>query len=306
MRKAFINKLAESARKDGRICLIVGDLGYSVVEDFAREFPDRFLNAGVAEQSMLGIASGWSLAEKKIVFVYSLGNFPTMRCLEQIRNDCCLHKANVKIVSVGSGITYGQSGYSHFAIEDLAVMRALPNISIFSPADPAEAGICLDLMIRTEGPAYIRIAKTGEAVLERKNKEFQLGDYVEYRKGKDLCLIGIGTIISECLSAAEQLREDLSSAVIGIPVFKPLREDLLVEYLKGFSSIATVEEHSSCGGLASVVGEIIARHGIKVNFLKLALPEGFNKTGSQSDLRSLCGLSAGEIASLVRRFMNNA
>jgi len=300
MRTTFINKLCKLARQDERICLIVGDLGYSVVEDFSKEFPNRFLNAGVAEQSMTGIACGWSLAENKIVFTYSLANFPTLRCLEQIRNDCCLHNANVKIISIGSGITYGQSGYSHFAIEDLAIMGAMPNMAIFSPADPNEAEICLDLMIQNQGPAYIRIAKKGELILGDKINVFKLGDFVEYQSGKDLCLIGIGTILSECLGAAKILEEKISTSVIGIPVFKPLNEKELVKHLKKFPLIATVEEHSAYGGLASVIGEIIAHHSIRSKFIKFALPEGFNKIGPQADLRKLCGLNAEQIACRIQ------
>lgn len=301
-----MNRLMELARKDERICLIIGDLGFSVVEPFIKEFPDRFLNAGVAEQSMTSIAAGWSLAEKKIVFTYSLANFPTLRCLEQIRNDCCEHEANVKIISLGSGITYGQLGYSHFAVEDLAVMGAMPHMAIFTPADPYETVRCLDLSLSILGPVYFRLAKNGEPRLKGEEDSFNIGDFVEYRNGKDICIIGVGTILSECLHAADLLGSDVTAKVIGCPVFKPLNETKLVDLLRKFSFIATVEEHSSYGGLASVIGEIIARYGIKVKFLKLALPEGFNKMGPQADLRRLCGLDAGQIACKIREAMHNA
>ena len=300
MRTIFINRLCELARQDDRICLIVGDLGFSVVEPFIKEFPGRFLNAGVAEQSMIGIAVGWSLAEDKIVFIYSLGNFPTLRCLEQIRNDCCAHNANVKIISLGSGITYGQSGYSHFAVEDLAVMGAMPNMTIFTPADPSEAKRCLDLSVNNSGPAYFRLAKNGEPRLKKELCSFDIGDFVEYRSGKDICIIGVGTILSECLHASNLLGNDVTAEVIGLPVFKPLNETKLVDLLKRFSFIATVEEHSSYGGLASVIGEIISRNGLNAKLLKFALPEGFNKTGLQGDLQKLCGLESTQIASKIR------
>jgi len=301
-----MNRIIELARKDKRICLIVGDLGFSVVDSFINEFPDRFLNAGVAEQSMTGIATGWSISEKKIVFTYSLANFPTLRCLEQIRNDCCGHKADVKIISLGSGITYGQSGYSHFAVEDLAVMGAMPHMTIFTPADPYEAGKCADLVIQTPGPAYIRLAKNGESRLNDIDYSFKVGDFVEYRPGKDVCLIGVGSILSECLEASKVLGEDVSSAVIGLPVFKPINEKLLTDYLKEFSFIATIEEHSSYGGLASVIGEIMSRNGLSGKFLKFALPEGFDKIGPQIDLRRSCGLTAEQIAEKIRKVVLNA
>lgn len=301
-----MNRLIELARKDERICLIVGDLGFSVVEPFINEFPNRFLNAGVAEQSMTSIATGWSLAEKKIVFTYSLANFPTLRCLEQIRNDCCGHNADVKIISLGGGITYGQSGYSHFAVEDLAVMGAMPNITIFTPADPYEAKKCADLVIQTSGPAYIRLAKNTELRLKDTDYSFKIGDFVEYKPGEDVCLIGIGTILSECLEASTILEKNFSSAVIGFPVFKPLNETKLIGLLRKFSFIATIEEHSSYGGLASVIGEIISRNGLSAKLLKFALPEGFDLIGPRADLLRSCGLVSGKIADEIRKVVLNA
>jgi transketolase len=300
MRTAFMRRLCEIARENYRICLVIGDLVFSVVEPFIEEFPERFLNAGVAEQSMTGIATGWSLAEGKIVFTYSLANFPTMRCLEQVRNDCCAHNANVKIISLGSGITYGQSGYSHFAIEDLAIMNAMPNMAIFVPADPFEAKRCFDLAVKRPGPAYIRLARNGEAAINSSCQDFNIGDFVEYKAGVELCIIGIGTILSECLSAVKLLEDKISSAVIGLPVFKPLNEKKIVEYLSSFSFIATVEEHSSFGGLGSVIAEIIARHNLKTKFLKFNLPDGFNKIGPQQELLRSCGLGAQQIMSRIQ------
>lgn len=265
------------------------------------EFPDRFLNAGVAEQSMTSIATGWSLAENKTVFTYSLANFPTLRCLEQIRNDCCGHNANVKIISLGSGITYGQSGYSHFAVEDLAVMGAMPNMTIFTPGDPYEAEKIADLALQTPGPAYIRLAKNGERRLSDKKYSFGIGELIEYKSGKDVCLIGIGSILSECMEASRLIEGDISLAVFGLPVFKPVNENLAVEVIRKFPYIATVEEHSSYGGLASVVGEIMSRNRLNSKLLKFALPEGFDKIGSQPELRSSCGLTAGQIAETIKR-----
>jgi transketolase len=306
MRTAFMHRLCELARRNERICLAVGDLGYSVVDVFMKEFPGRFLNAGVAEQSMIGIATGWSLAENAIVFTYSLANFSSMRCLEQIRNDCCAHNANVKIISLGSGITYSQSGYSHFAIEDLAVIGALPNITIFTPADPLEAKRCLDLMVQFSGPAYISMPKSGEPMLGGNPCSFNIGDFVEYKPGTDVCIIGVGVILSECLNAANILAKEINSSVIGFPVFKPLLENVIVEYLKKFSLTVIVDEHSAYGGLANLIGEIIARHGITTKLLKLTLPEGFNKIGPQADLRRLCGLDAEQIAGQIRKAISYA
>ncbi|MEW5895962.1 MAG: transketolase C-terminal domain-containing protein [Candidatus Omnitrophota bacterium] len=291
--------LCEAAEIDDRICLIVGDLGFSVVESFVERFPDRFLNAGVAEQSMTGIATGWALAEKKIVFTYSIANFPTMRCVEQVRNDVCAHKADVKIISLGSGITYGPSGYSHFAVEDLAVMNAMPHMIIFTPADPQEAKHCLDLAVRTPGPAYIRLAKSGEPNLRQSFVPFEIGDFVEYKSGNDLCVLGIGSILSECLSAAKMLEPSLSASVLGLPVLKPLNEKKLVEYLRPFPLLITVEEHSEHGGMAGIISELVVRNGLSPRLIKISLPEGFDRVGPQEDLRKSSGLDAKSIAEKI-------
>lgn len=307
MRTAFMTRLCDVARDDERICLAVGDLGFSVVEPFMENFPDRFLNSGVAEQSMTGIATGWSLAENKIVFTYSIANFPTMRCLEQIRNDVCAHKADVKIISLGSGLTYGTSGYSHFAVEDIAVMGAMPHMTFFSPADPQEARHCLDLAVQTPGPAYIRLAKNREPLLREEFLPFGLGDFIRYRSGEDVCILGTGTILSECLAAAELLQPDCSAAVVGLPVLKPLKEHDLAEYIDKFSWIATVEEHYERGGLASLVSEIIARCGLQTTLIKFALKETCDALGPQTDLRKTFGLDAGYIAATIKeRLANNA
>lgn len=306
MRNTFMKRLCEKAEKDDRICLMVGDLGFSVVETFMESFPDRFLNAGVAEQSMTGIAAGWALAENKTVFTYSIANFPTMRCLEQIRNDVCAHKANVKIISLGNGITYGTSGYSHFAVEDLAVIGAMPHIAVFTPADPQEAAHCLDLALQHSGPAYIRLAKNREPNLRGEFIPFDLGEFVEYKSGSDICIIGIGTILSECIAASELLRSDISAAVIGLPSLNPLNEEKMVNYLRKFSYIATVEEHCERGGIASIVSEVITRHGLGIKLIKFALPECCDAFGPQSDLRRSFGLDKENIAEVIKGSVSNA
>jgi transketolase len=161
MRTAFIKALTDLAETDNRIWLVTGDLGFSVLEEFASRFPDRYLNVGVAEQNMTGVAAGLAMSGK-IVFTYSIANFPTLRCLEQVRNDVCYHNANVKIVAVGGGLAYGAQGYTHHAIEDLAILRALPNIRVIAPGDPAETRAAVMAIVNTPGPCYLRLGKAGE------------------------------------------------------------------------------------------------------------------------------------------------
>src|SRR5438128_4342027 len=161
MRGAFRDAISELAAADERIWLLTGDLGYTVLERFYERFPARFINVGVAEQNMTGVATGLALSGK-IVVTYSIANFPTMRCLEQVRNDVCYHEANVKIVAVGGGLAYGTHGYSHHGIEDIAVMSAFPNMTVIAPADPVETALAAREMLRTPGPCYLRLGKGGE------------------------------------------------------------------------------------------------------------------------------------------------
>ena len=305
MRKAFINRLCKLARQDDRICLIIGDLGFSVVEPFAKEFPDRFLNAGVAEQNMIGMATGWSLAENKIVFVYSIANFPTFRCLEQIRNDVCYHKANVKVVSVGGGLTYGSAGFSHHAIEDLAIMRALPGMVVSAPADAYETDSVTRLAVETEGPFFIRIGKNNEPCVHNIQCTLRLGEPIIHRKDGYLLLASTGTLLNEVIEAAALLEEKkLKVAVVGIPFLKPLNKESLKKILLGKKAVVTVEEHTGFGGLGSVISEIIADNNLNIPLHRIYLPEFIDHVGSQHELRRFYKIDKEGITSKTLKFMN--
>ena len=300
MKRAFINRLCELARQDDRICMIIGDLGFSVVEPFAKEFPDRFLNAGVAEQNMIGMATGWSLAEGKIIFVYSIANFPTLRCLEQIRNDVCYHKANVKIVSVGCGLTYGSAGFSHHATEDLAIMRSMPGMVVTAPSDAFEVNIITKIAVETSGPFYIRIGNNNEPSVSTIKYPLNLKMPVCYKDEGDILLFGIGTILNEVLLTAEMFDKDgIKVAVAGIPFLKPIDVTTICELIENKKIVVTVEEHSGFGGLGSSIAEIIAEHNISVPYYRINLPEYIETIGSQDDLRNYYKLDAKSIYSFV-------
>src|SRR5437867_8897552 len=204
MRSAFFDTLVRLAEDDERITLVVGDLGFGVIEPFARRFPDRFLNAGVAEQNLTGIAAGMALSGK-IVFTYSIANFPTLRCLEQIRNDVCYHEANVKIVAVGGGFAYGPLGMTHHATEDLAIMRALPGIVVVAPGDPWEVERATRAIVAEPGPCYLRLGRAGEPTLHGAGDAFELGRGIRMREGRALTIISTGGLLESALEAAEQL-----------------------------------------------------------------------------------------------------
>lgn len=297
MRTAFIRTLCEIANKNGRIWLLCGDLGFSVLEPFIESFPDRFINAGVAEQNMAGVATGLAMSGK-IVFIYSIANFPVMRCFEQIRNDICYHKANVKIVSVGGGMSYGSAGYSHHAVEDMGVMRLLPNMTVVAPADPVETKLATRSLIEHEGPCYLRLGKAEESVVHKTTPHFKLGKAILIRKGNDATIISTGAVLKIAVDAAEKLlQQNCSVQVISMHTLHPLDSETILQSAQKTGRIVTVEEHS-LGGLGTAVAEVLA--GIKCKFVPLRLKQSPAVTaGNQEALRTLGGLSITRIIDTV-------
>lgn len=285
------------ARQDERVWLLTGDLGYSVLEPFAKEFPSRFVNTGVAEQNMTGVATGLSLLGK-IVFTYSIANFPTMRCLEQIRNDVCYHKANVKIVAVGGGLCYGTAGFSHHATEDLAIMRALPGMVVSAPSDALEAAQITRLAVTTPGPFYIRLGKNNEPIVHANLPELHLGEPVCLNQNSgEIALVSTGTLVSEVLRAAEVLKSSgIEARVLSMPFIKPIDYKKFLKFLDGCRLVLVVEEHTAFGGLGSAIAEILAEASLNIKFARIQLPEFINFIGSQKELRHMLGLDASSIA----------
>lgn len=297
MRTAFIQTLIECARTNERLFLLVGDLGYSVVEPFRQEFPGRFINVGVAEQNMTSIATGLALSGK-IVFTYSIANFPTLRCLEQIRNDVCYHNANVKIVAVGGGFAYGAQGMTHHATEDLAIMRALPNMTVVAPGDPVEAALATRAVAKWPGPCYMRLGKAREPVVHKTSPDFQIGKAIVVREGSDVTLIATGGILYNTVQAAEQLaQEGIQALVLSMHTLKPLDSEAILAAVQQTKAIITVEEHSLIGGLGSAVTEALSALGYDdVSVQRLGLQDTFSREiGGQEYLRHLNGLSIEDI-----------
>jgi len=293
MRTAFIQTLIKLARDDKRIWLLVGDLGFSVVEPFSEEFSDRYVNMGVAEQNLTGIAAGLALSGK-IVFTYSIANFPTLRCLEQIRNDVCYHNANVKIVVVGGGLAYGALGMTHHATEDLAIMRALPNMTVVAPGDPSEATLATQAVVNKDGPCYLRLGKAGEPVVHEGTPEFQIGKAITVRDGNDITLISTGGMLYNTLQAAEELTEqNIRSRVLSMHTIKPIDAAAILAAGRETTAILTVEEHSINGGLGSAVAEVLSESdGLQTSFSRLGIPDSFSShVGTQEYLRELYSLS---------------
>jgi transketolase len=276
--------LCELAEQDERIWLLTGDLGYSVLERFASRFPSRYVNVGVAEQNMTGVAAGLALCGK-VVFTYSIANFPTLRCLEQIRNDVCYHDVNVKIVAVGGGFAYGTQGMTHHATEDLAIMRALPNMTVVAPGDPVETRLATRAIVNWPGPCYLRLGKTGESAVYKAPPVFQIGKAVTVRDGNSVTLISTGGILQNVLQAAELLKEQhIQARVLSMHTLKPLDAKAVLKAVRETSAIVTIEEHSVIGALASAVSEIV-RGTKEIKLRSLGILDRFSGTGSQECLR---------------------
>lgn len=301
MRDAFIRSLTELAERDDRIVLITGDLGFGVLDDFARRFPKQFINAGVAEQNMTAIACGMAL-EGHQVYTYSIGNFPTLRCLEQIRNDVCYHDADVKIVSVGGGFSYGQLGMSHFATEDLAIMRALPNMMVVAPSDPWEAAELTRQIASVRGPAYLRLDKSAAGLPE---EAVELGRSRRVREGSDVALIAIGGIVEEMLAAADLLSaEGISASAHVVNTVKPL-DPALVSVAGAMPAVVVIEEHTVIGGLAGAIAEACLVAGrAPGKFLRVGLADIYPTiVGDQRYLRKAYELNAAAIATKTKALL---
>ena len=293
MRTAFINTLVEVAEQDERVWLLVGDLGFGVVERFAERFPQRYVNIGVAEQNMTGVAAGIALSGG-VVFTYSIANFPTLRCLEQIRNDVCYHNANVKIVAVGGGFSYGSVGMTHHATEDIAIMRALPNMAVVAPGDPVEAAAATRAVVDWPGPCYLRLGRAGEPTAHQSSIEFHIGKAIQVSHGDDLTLISTGGLLPTAVAAANQLAErGIATRVLSMHTIKPLDGEAVLVAVRETRAVATLEEHSVLGGLGSAVAEVLAEYDERrAPFTRIGLESTFAPAaGDQEYLRASFGLS---------------
>jgi len=305
MRTAFIETLFKLAKKDERVVLVVGDLGFGVVECFMREIPNQFVNAGVAEQNMTGLATGMALSGK-IVFTYSIANFPVIRCLEQIRNDVCYHNANVKIVAVGCGMAYGALGISHHATEDLAIMRALPNMIVVAPADPIETTLATNALVEHEGPAYLRLGRAGEPIVHGSIPNFQLGKAITVRQGNDITLISTGGQLFETIKAADVLcTQGIQARVLSMHTLKPLDSEAVLAAASQTSAIFTIEEHSVIGGLGGAVAEVLAEANLTLHYFKrIGLNDTFSSmVGDQDFLRVQYGLDSSGILGTIEKIL---
>lgn len=300
MRDTFVRTLIALAKENPNIELITGDLGFGVLKPFWEQLPDQFINAGIAEQNMTSAAAGMAL-EGKTVFTYSIGNFPTLRCLEQIRNDCAYHGANVKIVCVGGGFVYGSLGMSHHATEDIAVMRALPGVAVLCPGDLVEAEEATKAIVKYPGTCYLRLGRGGEKRIHDHIDNFEIGKAIKIHDGEKIAIFSTGAIFEEVADAEAILAEhDIYPAVYTFPTVKPIDRAAIARCAADFDMIVTVEEHNIVGGFGSAVAEVLAELPERARLLRIGIHDTYSSiVGSQKYLRSQFGLDSGGIATQV-------
>lgn len=293
MRTSFVNQLLEEARRNEKVFLLVGDLGYHVVEPFAQEFPDRFINVGIAEQNMAGVAAGLAMTGYN-VYIYSIGNFPTLRCLEQIRNDIAYHKANVKVVSVGAGYAYGSLGATHQATEEIGAIRVIPNMVVATPGDPIEARAIAKLSSNYEGPMYIRLGKAGEKIVHKEDRIIlKIGDIcpIHHLDGNKTAVLACGNILDAAFHQIDD--ENLPYDLYSIPFVKPIDVEQLKSIVETHpDGIITIEEHQKSCGMGSAVVEMIndlyedGKLSTYPKIKRIAIPDEFvGVVGTQQYLR---------------------
>jgi len=302
MRDEFVEQLEMSTENDSEIMFLTADLGFGVFQNFEYRFPAQYLNVGIAEQLMAGISAGLALCGKKVV-MYSIGNFPTLRCLEQIRNDLAYHDTNVTIVGSGGGYTYGQLGMSHHATEDLAIMKALPGVDVCAPGTLLETKEIAKELFDRDCVGYLRLEKNAYSGDE--GIPFEFGKLRTLRNGHEVAIIAIGGVVSEAMAAADLLDKDgISVSVISCHTLKPFDEKSLIEIASSVGGLITVEEHTLIGGLASTVSDILVSTQIRLPITRLGLKDKYcGEVGDQAYLRKHSGIDSENIAKEVLKLL---
>lgn len=301
MRDTFVKTLVQLAKEDDKIELLTGDLGFGVLKPFWENCPNQFTNVGIAEQNMTGVAAGMALLGKT-VFTYSIGNFPTLRCLEQIRNDCAYHDANVKVVCVGGGFVYGSLGMSHHATEDIAIMRALPGVVVLAPADLVEAEECTKALAKYKGTAYLRLGRGGEKRIHEHIENFQIGKAVKVCDGSRVAIFSTGAIFEEVTECREILKNrGVFPTIYTFPTVKPIDKAVIEQVAGEVDLIVTCEEHNSIGGFGSAVAEVMAEMKEKrAVLMRIGLNDEYAiRVGNQKYLRAQYGVDAHSIADKI-------
>lgn len=291
MRNAFIKELSENVEKDRNIILITADLGFSVLEDFMKKYPNNYFNVGLTEQNMIGVAAGLALRGKK-VFVYSITPFVTSRCFEQIKINVAYHNLDVTLVGVGAGMSYSKSGSTHHSFEDIGIIRTLPNFSILCPGDPVETQAAVRYALSHKGPKYLRLGKNHDEILHK--EPIELKPFIKMADGNKGLIITTGNtlVLGRNVRNTLEKKHNMKLSLISCPIIKPFDEKGFLELVSKYKYVFSIEEHVKEGGFGSLLSEVLAESDEEYSFKRFYMSKGFLKTvGSQEYLRSLCGLS---------------
>jgi len=303
MRNAFADEVTKLGAEMETLMLLSGDIGNKLFDEFKRRFPERFLNCGVAEANMIGVAAGMAQCGLRPA-AYTINSFLTTRCLEQIRVDVCYQNVPVLIVGVGGGLSYAGLGSTHHSCEDIAMLRVLPNMTVICPGDPTEVRLAVRASLRQGGPVYIRLGKKGEPLVHTNVPRFEIGKGIVVREGEDVCLLSTGNMLPVAVEAAGALEErGVSAQVVSMHTVKPLDEELLAETFWRFTAVLTIEEHSVHGGLGGSVAEWLAdRPPQRARLGRIGTADVFlHQAGEQEYAREYFGLTAGNVAASALR-----
>lgn len=302
MRTAYLDTLYDLASEDKRVYALISDNGAIVYDKYRKDLPSQYLNLGISEANMLGIAAGMASCGK-IPFAYTIGAFLAYRAYEFIRNDVCLQNQNVKIVGIGAGEVYSALGPTHHSTEDLGGLRALPNLTILCPASPMEAGKATRAAYAYAGPVYLRLGTNREAEIYDADYTYEIGKGITLRDGHDVTIIGTGSILKDALEIADELNENgISARIINIHTIKPIDRDIIIKAAKETRRIATVEDHNIIGGIGSAVSEVLAEAGLGVTFKRFGL-HGFSKGyGTYAQVKEMNGIGITCITNEIKKW----
>ena len=308
MRESCLKTVFELAKQDDRVIFVGSDLGVGVLVDFKKEIPSRFFMEGVSEQNLVGLAAGMAM-EGRVVYLNTIATFLSRRCYEQVAVDLCLHNVNVRLIANGGGVVYAPLGPTHLAIEDIAIMRALPNMTIVAPADAPEMIRFMQVSVDYPGPIYIRVAKGHDPVVTTQTGPFVIGEAVPMRAGEELLLATTGVGLQVCLAAAEKLALlGIDAAVLHFPTIKPLDLKALQSHAERATAIVTVEEHTVIGGLGSAVAEYLAETDLLQSrrFKRIGIPDVFPSIyGDQNGMMRKYGVSAENVVEQSRALLKS-
>jgi transketolase len=306
MRKRSLDMVYELAKKDARIFFIGSDLGVGTLDTFRAQMPDRFFMEGVSEANIVGMAAGLAM-EGKIVYVNTIATFLTRRCYEQVVLDLGLHDVNVRLIANGGGVVYAPLGPTHLAIDDIAIMRAVPNMTIVAPCDADEMARLMPQTVDHKGPIYIRLGKGGDPIVSSDAHPFRIGRAITMATGDDVLLVTTGITLKIALEAAAALKmEGIAATVLHMPTVKPFDADAFLTHARRVDAIVSIEEHTILGGLGGAVAETIAEAGFDPakRFKRIGLPDVFpHGYGSQATMMAAYGITAERTITVVRELL---